>query len=158
MNNPTRNHAFSLVEVTLALGILAFGLVSVIGLMPVGLNTFRQSINISVGSQISQRVMNEKRQTDFTTLISSTSAEYRYFSDEGDEIAEANKADAIFVARIAVTNSVAVPSSGSSRFMNYSLAKVEVRLAHSPGGIKTQVDASPLSPETSVFTSYIPKT
>jgi len=153
---PSRRYAFSLVEVTLAIGILSFGLLSVIGLMPVGLNTFRQSINTSVGTQISQRLMNEKRQTDFVTLIAPANAiEYRYFSDEGDEVAVTS---AIFVTKILVANASAVPSSGNSRFTNSSLAKVEVRLAYSPGGSTTLVDAIPLGPQASVFTFYIPKT
>lgn len=155
-NHPSWRSGFSLVEVTLAIGILSFGLLSVIGLMPVGLNAFRQSINASVGTQISQRLMNEKRQTDFVTLIAPANAtEYRYFSDEGDEVPATSS---IFVAKILVANASAVPSSGNSRFTNSSLAKVEVRLTHSPGGSTSLVDASPLSPQASVFTFYIPKT
>lgn len=154
-NRPHRPSAFSLVEVTLAIGILSFGLLSVIGLMPVGLNTFRQSINTSVGIQISQRLINEKRQTDFATLIAPANAtEYRYFSDEGDEVPATI---AIFVAKITVTDSVAVPSSGISRYTNFSLAKVEVQVAYNPGGPTTQ-NASLLSPQATIFTSYIPKT
>jgi hypothetical protein len=38
-----RPHAFSLVEVTLALGVAAFCLIAVFGLMPVGLQTNRNS-------------------------------------------------------------------------------------------------------------------
>ena len=43
--------AFSLIEVTLALGIVSFALVAVMGLLPTGLNTQRQSVNQSFGVQ-----------------------------------------------------------------------------------------------------------
>ncbi len=43
--------AFSLIEVTLALGIVSFALVAVLGLLPTGLNTQRQAVNQSFGVQ-----------------------------------------------------------------------------------------------------------
>lgn len=43
--------AFSLVEVTLALGIISFALVAVMGLIPTGLNTQRQAVDQSFGVQ-----------------------------------------------------------------------------------------------------------
>jgi len=45
-------HAFSLVEVAIALGILSFGLLSIVGLLSVGLTSSRQNIDRSVEVQI----------------------------------------------------------------------------------------------------------
>src|SRR4051812_25122874 len=43
---PSRSRAgFSLVEVALAIGIVAFAFVALLGLIPTGLNTFRQAID-----------------------------------------------------------------------------------------------------------------
>src|SRR2546430_586204 len=64
-----RKAAFSLVEVVTSIGIAAFAFISVLGLIPTGLNTFRQAVDTSVGSQIMQRVINEAQQTDFDRLV-----------------------------------------------------------------------------------------
>lgn len=47
-----RKSAFSLVEVTLALGLAAFGLIAVVGLIPTGLQQVRDSSAESVGVNI----------------------------------------------------------------------------------------------------------
>ena len=51
MKKTSSIHAFSLIEVTLALGIISFALVAVIGLLPTGLNAQRQAVNQSFGVQ-----------------------------------------------------------------------------------------------------------
>lgn len=73
--------AFSLVEVTLALGIVGFGMVSVMGLLPVGLTTFRDAMDRSVSAQIVQAVLNEYQLVDFTNLP--TAPVTTYYSEEG---------------------------------------------------------------------------
>lgn len=91
--------AFSLIETTLAIGIVAFAFVALMGLLPVGLTTFRRAIDTSVGSQIFQRVMTDAEQTDFDVLIGqaqSTSDEFytlpiRYFDEQGLEVTPKNK-------------------------------------------------------------------
>ena len=49
-------HGFSLVEVVIAVGVAAFALVALLGLLPSGLKTFKSTMNTAVGSQIAQRV------------------------------------------------------------------------------------------------------
>jgi type II secretory pathway pseudopilin PulG len=46
------SRGFSLVEVTLALGLVAFALISLLGLLPVGLNTVRESSDQRDGMNI----------------------------------------------------------------------------------------------------------
>jgi uncharacterized protein (TIGR02598 family) len=60
---------FSLVEVTLAIGIMAFAFVAIFGLIPVGLTTFSKAKNISIADQIAQRLITEFEQQDFNTLV-----------------------------------------------------------------------------------------
>ena len=61
--------AFSLVEVVLAVGVIAFAFVAILGLIPAGMSQFRQATDTSVCAQIAQRIINESQETDFTTLI-----------------------------------------------------------------------------------------
>ncbi len=77
-----RGHrAFSLVEVTLALGIVAFAFVSVLGLVPVGLTNFRGAMENSIKSQILQQVASDVRQTGFLKL--QEKQPLRYFDEQG---------------------------------------------------------------------------
>jgi type II secretory pathway pseudopilin PulG len=92
----SKNQAFSLVEVVLALGVVAFAFVAILGLIPAGMNSFRQAINISEATSIGQRVISDAFQADYDTLMTapvgtsdSTTAFmalYRYFDEEGNEI------------------------------------------------------------------------
>jgi type II secretory pathway pseudopilin PulG len=66
-----RRSAFSLVEVVLAVGVISFAFVAILGLLPAGLNQFRQAMDASVGAQIAQRIILECQQTDFDVLTDS---------------------------------------------------------------------------------------
>ena len=58
---------FSLVEVTLALGIAAFCLIAVFGLMPIGVQTNRNATSQSVATNIMTAVVSDLRATVTTT-------------------------------------------------------------------------------------------
>jgi type II secretory pathway pseudopilin PulG len=64
-----RQSAFSLVEVVLAVGVISFAFVAILGLLPAGLQQFRQAIDNSVGTEIAQRVILDCQQSDFNTLV-----------------------------------------------------------------------------------------
>src|SRR5882757_6098701 len=64
-----QQRAFSLIEVVLAVGVVAFAFVAILGLIPAGMTQFRQAIDTSVCAQIAQRIINEAQGTDFTILI-----------------------------------------------------------------------------------------
>jgi uncharacterized protein (TIGR02598 family) len=95
---------FTLVEVALAIGIVAFAFVALLALLPAGNTAFRKSIDVAVCGQISQRVINDAQMADFRTLVDAkhlsddaseyfafraptvAKGEYRYFDDQGREI------------------------------------------------------------------------
>jgi uncharacterized protein (TIGR02598 family) len=66
------NLGFSLVEVTLAIGIIAFAIVPMLGLIPMGLSTSRQAVDNTIEAQIIQQLSNQAQQTDFSQLSSLT--------------------------------------------------------------------------------------
>ncbi len=128
--------AFSLVEVTIAIAIIAFAFVGIFGLLPVGLNTFRQAIDYSLGSQIVQRIVNDALQTDYSELIKITAAAplTRYFDDQGNEIkAEEIQAgkDYLYVAELSVAAPTFLPNTSTPA--SESLATATVKLANNPG-------------------------
>lgn len=59
--------AFSLVEVTIALGIVAFGLVAILGVLPIAFNTSRTSINQTRATGIMETVFTGMRAQPFTS-------------------------------------------------------------------------------------------
>ncbi len=98
-----------MVEVVLAIGIVAFAFVALLALLPTGLTSFRKAMNASIGSEVGQRVFNDLQQTNFDTLLSQTtpalavsqgpqqptsspdtgqqgSLPHRFFDDEGGEV------------------------------------------------------------------------
>src|SRR5438093_9824869 len=53
--------AFSLVEVTLALGVAAFCLIAVLGMLPVGLKTQQASVQQTTANEIISEIADELR-------------------------------------------------------------------------------------------------
>ena len=86
---------FSLVEVTLALGIMAFCIVPIFGLLPVGINSNQVSINQTRAASVAANVCADMRATlpspvttspQFNLNVSATSTPSTtlYFSEAGD--------------------------------------------------------------------------
>ena len=74
--------AFSLVEVTLALGIIAFAFVALFGLLPTGLQTFRSAIDATNDSGIMQDMNSMVQVTPWDKITNLTTDVY-YFDEEG---------------------------------------------------------------------------
>jgi uncharacterized protein (TIGR02598 family) len=73
---------FSLVEVTMAIGIIAFAFVALFGLLPSGLTTFRAAVDTTNDSSITQD-MNSMVQVTAWDQIDSLTTEIFYYDEEG---------------------------------------------------------------------------
>jgi uncharacterized protein (TIGR02598 family) len=100
--NKRLTSAFSLVEVTLALGVAAFCLIAVFGLMPVGVQTNRNATSQTRATNIMAAVMADLRATSRANTTSSQfaimfgTAKTLYFNSEGEascDLAGSQKAD-----------------------------------------------------------------
>jgi uncharacterized protein (TIGR02598 family) len=83
---PRRNKGFSLVEISLALGIIAFAFIALLGLLPVGLQTFRSAIDTGNETRIVQSFFTMLMATDYEKIRGldyNTSKEIFYFDEEG---------------------------------------------------------------------------
>lgn len=95
---PTGESGFSLVEVVLALTIVAFAFVGLMGLLPTGLGNFRSAVDRTMSGQIFQRVLTDAEQADFDTVLAqgaSKGGEFfefpiRYFDEQGVEVVPAS--------------------------------------------------------------------
>jgi uncharacterized protein (TIGR02598 family) len=74
---------FSLVEVSIALGIVSIALLSVLGLMPVGLSTMRQAMDQTTEAQILRRISGEAALVPFDRLDLFASAGPYFFAQDG---------------------------------------------------------------------------
>ena len=76
MTEPRRVSGFSLIEVTLAIGVIAFALLAILGLIPIGMRSGRESIDATRTAQIAQDVVNRIR----ATVVSNNSSSSVYFA------------------------------------------------------------------------------
>jgi uncharacterized protein (TIGR02598 family) len=95
-----RQSAFSLVEVTLALGIIAFALIAILGLVPVGMKSSGEAIDAThtalIGQDVQKRV---KRIAVSTTFTSGTDVSSIWFYDhDGAFLGTATSATAFYRA------------------------------------------------------------
>ncbi len=123
-----RESAFSLVEISLAIAIVAFAFVALLGLLPPGMHNFRVAMDVQASTEIYQRVIADAQETDFDTLISQTNSPdfngiaveiggdadqfyrlpWRYFDEQGQELrvknpdllTEAERADVIYAVHV----------------------------------------------------------
>lgn len=112
MKSATAVRGFSLVEVVIAIGVIAFAFIPMMGMLPAGLDLSRQAIDATVEAQIAQQLTAEVQQTDFSRLgeLASTSvANPYYFDDQGSKVSD--PANAIYQAVFAISTSTALPNA-----------------------------------------------
>ena len=130
------NGGFSLVEVAIAIGIISVAFIPILRLVPMGMNNFRNSSDTSIGAQISQQVVNQIQETDFTTLLTAQQPTL-YFDAYGAALPGAN--GALYDVCVRVSQAPVLPGAQSG---NQNLATVTVQIANNPGNQILQVNPS----------------
>jgi uncharacterized protein (TIGR02598 family) len=95
-----RLRAFSLVEVTIAIAIAAVGLVTLLGLLPQGLEMSRKTGQISAHRHIVEQIARDLEQVDWSEMEKDANFT-RYFDDQGLQTL-AGKLDQSYVVDVAV--------------------------------------------------------
>ncbi|MDR1191321.1 MAG: Verru_Chthon cassette protein B [Verrucomicrobiales bacterium] len=95
------NRAFSLVEMAIAMGIVGFAMVALLGLLPAGLRVARDTMDLTVRSQIVQLISNDLQLTDYDKL-GDWSEQELYFNLQG--LPESDGGRQIFTVKLAVLN------------------------------------------------------
>lgn len=133
------NRAFSLIEITLAIGIVSFAFLGLFGLLPVGLEVFRGAMDRSVRTQIVQRIVLDAQQTDFDVLQAQTEDLRRYFDEEGTEFKENGPGFEryIYTSSLTVQPETVLPQTATSK----NLLTLTVKIARNPGHV-----AEPFAP------------
>lgn len=136
-----RASAFSLIEVTMAIGIVAFAFVSIMGMLPVALNAFNRSVDSTIETQIAQRLYANAQQVKFSEI--GTMAGGSVFDGEGNLVGAGTTMPA---GGPGVYHAVVKPptknfiDSESVRTITIEIAKnrtVEAVRSDSPGDLRT---------------------
>jgi uncharacterized protein (TIGR02598 family) len=122
---------FSLIEVTLAIAIIAFAFIALIGLLPAGLGIFAQTVDSTNEMRISSHVSSMLMATDFSKLRNGSdfgSNLFYYDIDGGYLDSEQNPVPAYADARVymarAMIEAQNVPKTGKAI---YDQSKVAVK-------------------------------
>lgn len=119
------NSAFSLVEVTMALGIMAFAATIVMGLLPNGLMALKRSVHTTVATRLAAEVQSEIQQLGLAAIPTQTT----YFDVDGRILGQGATApaDAIYEVHRTVLDTP-LPGAVAS-----PLRRVIVQVISNPG-------------------------
>jgi uncharacterized protein (TIGR02598 family) len=110
---------------TLAIGVVAFGLVSMVGLLPAGLQVFRKAMDLTLETQMVQQIVGDAGQLEYKSLPDLESRDY-YFDDTGT-VVDSDSPLKLYEAKIQVDMDSKVP--GDSNTANGNLALLTITFA-----------------------------
>lgn len=79
----SKQAGFSLVELALSVSVFAFASLTIVGLLPVGLDRMQTASINTVGIQVAQTIVNDSLQTPFSDLLTTFDNQSFYFDEEG---------------------------------------------------------------------------
>lgn len=123
--------AFSLVEVTIALGIAATAIVSVLGMMPVGLSTMREAVDQTTEAQILRQISTGASLYPFDRLGDYAAGGPYLFTQDGT-LQTSRDAQTRYSLRVTITNA-AYPGSSNAMNISSNLAAILVETERSVG-------------------------
>tara|TARA_R110000850_G_scaffold17996_22_gene54651 strand:- start:2977 stop:3558 length:582 start_codon:yes stop_codon:yes gene_type:complete len=134
----TEAGGFSLVEVTIAMAIAAVAVVSILGLLPQGLDTMRAAGDEAIQARIHQQILNEIQMTPFNAKETNSAVEAFnkleiYYDGQGEELGNSKGSssvkgsfDHIYTARVTLpkAGSDSAPDSvGGAKFDGVTFSK-----------------------------------
>lgn len=128
-----REAAFSLVEVTIALGLAAFAVVAVLGVLPSGLKTLRDSLDEVSEANLFREFAGSAARTSFAQLTNSVT----YFSEQGLETG--SQAGAHFKVEREVRDALVPGQSSTSNGAKVVLIKITRNPAAPGAGSRTTI-------------------
>ena len=180
-SRPGSAAAFTLVEIAIAIGILAVSLVALMGMMPAGLSNFRKAMDISITAQIAQRLMHDMEQAEFNEVVDLVhlppdptgycpphysfrapkvdAPALRYFDGQGEEVipkgpvpSDVERKAIVYLVNIRIIPRAELPTINEAASQ---VAQITVQVARTGGNrdipILTGKDSDPNLPERNLF-------
>ncbi|MBX7157898.1 MAG: Verru_Chthon cassette protein B [Verrucomicrobiae bacterium] len=122
--------AFSLVEVVAAVGVVAIGIIAILGLLPSGLNSSRDTANETRAALMAQSIYSTLRSQPFDKVelfgedvnLSSQNGPLQLYSDINGNITNVESAESVFFLNLDFNNSPTnFPTSNPSRVNQVAL-------------------------------------
>lgn len=140
--------AFTLVEVALAIGVVSFALLSLLGLFPIGLISFRESMTQTACSHMMQKVAG-----DLALMPRDEVAAYiarpQYFNYDGNRVEPGADGQAVFVVKFA-PQSPRYPGSARLADLGDYLTSIAITISRTGGNEGTTSNLNTLVFRTSV--------
>jgi uncharacterized protein (TIGR02598 family) len=127
----SRGRAFTLIEVVFALAVASFGLVSMLGLLCVGVQTAHEAISTTTEAEIAQQLANQLQLGAYSTVSSSPSTNF-YFTQEGFAT---NAANAVYFANISAPATLTTPGGNAAN--SFNMKKVVISIWSLSAGQRT---------------------
>lgn len=124
---------FSLMEVTIAVSIIAVTCIPLIGMLPAGMKTMRDGQHEAISAEIIRALTNELSMSDWsdTNDLQDWENDFRYFDREGIPLEDAE--GAVFTARIDVGRETSLPGAPNR---NEFLQTVTIKVTPKPEVVK----------------------
>lgn len=129
---------FSLVEVVSSLGIISFGLVALLGLLPVGMQVSREAQESTVESQIKQGLTNLALQTAPDQLATIVEPRTYYFDQQGIPVEE-GAATVFYRATLSMDTTAGTALPSDTGYVSGSLSTFRLSLTRVTGKTTTRV-------------------
>ncbi len=100
----TDRRGFSLVEVTIALGIAVVAVIGIFALLQSGLGAYREAMNSSVSASIAQQVVSDHLLAEFDAMVQAGSST-GYYDERGIRLGASNAAQAVYVSESEILSS-----------------------------------------------------
>lgn len=114
--------AFTLIETVLAIGIVSFAFVALMGLLPCGLQVFRKAMDTTLEGQMVQHLIGKLHQTPYDDLTQLQGQSF-WFDEAGGQVPESS-ADGIYSASVSLNAQPSLP--GSASYANGGLTGVTI--------------------------------
>jgi len=118
---------FSLIEVTIAIGIVGFAVLALVGTLGVGSRTLGSAVSYSMQAQITQNVMGSLKLSDFSVLTNTSPNGWNganlYFDERG--VSTTNSSLAIYTATVNITTPITISGAASG---NTNLARATLSI------------------------------
>lgn len=139
----SRKAAFSLVEVTLAIGIVSFVVVSILGTFSVGLATIHDAKNDMTHAQIVAQVSSTVLQTPFDQVDAYAGTSPFYFDQTGKQLPSVT--GALYSVKLVAVAGGATTYPGASATLSSSAKTVQITVSTVRPGTSTAMTNAPVT-------------